>query len=211
MNHPGTQKPCNIFVISGPSGSGKSTLINRLMTVHPEIVFSVSHTTRPIRGKEVHGKDYYFVSKEHFSEMIEKDEFVEWAQVYDNFYGTGYKEVEYRISSKENAVLVLDIDVQGARNIKKKYPDAAFTLISPPSMAELRKRLVERENKEDQHIQRRLEIAWDELNQYRFYDYIIVNDDLDEAFSNLNAIYIAQKNIAPRFEPFMQKLLSSSF
>ncbi|HLP47160.1 MAG TPA: guanylate kinase, partial [Candidatus Kapabacteria bacterium] len=123
----------NLIVVSGPSGSGKSTLIRRLLQKHPELVFSTSHTTRSRREREIDGKDYHFVSTEEFRRMIESDEFVEWAQVYGNYYGTSYGEIESKTKESQKTFLVLDIDVQGARNIKKKYPDALFVFIIPPT------------------------------------------------------------------------------
>jgi guanylate kinase len=195
----------NIVVISGPSGSGKSTLIKRLLAQHPGIVFSVSHTTRPARGREKDGVDYHFVSEEQFFRMKERDEFVEWARVYDNYYGTSYKEIDTKIGVGER--LLLDLDIQGARNIKERYPDALFILVVPPSLEVLRKRLVEREKKVDRHIEKRLEIAREELSQYELYDYIVINDDVEEAFAVLNAIYIAFNNITSRHETFMKRLV----
>ncbi|NIM16256.1 MAG: guanylate kinase [Candidatus Aminicenantes bacterium] len=198
----------NIIVISGPSGSGKSTLIDRLMAQHPEIIFSTSHTTRPLRGRERDGEDYYFVSEKQFLQMAERGEFVEWAKVYEDYYGTSYKEIETK--TKTGKDLVLDIDVQGAGNIKKKYPDALFILVAPPSMEELRNRLVEREQKIDPHIEKRLEIAREELSQYDIYDYIVINDNLEDAFAVLNAIYIAFRNTISRHETFMKQLVEKS-
>lgn len=198
----------NIIVISGPSGSGKSTLIERLTAQYPDIIFSTSHTTRPLRGSERDGEDYYFVSEERFLKMAERGEFVEWAKVYENYYGTSYKEIETK--SKTGKDLVLDIDVQGAGIIKKKYPGALFILVAPPSLQDLRKRLVEREQKIDRHIEKRLEIAREELSRYDIYDYIVINDNLEDAFAVLNAIYIAYRNTISRHEEFMKQLVEKS-
>jgi len=196
----------NIIVISGPSGSGKSTLIRRLLQKHPEIVFSVSHTTRPRREREVEGRDYYFIGVEQFKQMISKDEFVEWAEVYGNYYGTGAREIETRGKQEQNKFLALDIDVQGARNIKSKYPDALFIFVVPPSLEELENRLLKREKKEDESTRTRLEIARQELKEYGIYDYIVVNKDLDEAFYILNAIYTAYRNTTARREYYIKRL-----
>jgi guanylate kinase len=197
----------NIIVISGPSGSGKSTLIGRLMEQHPEIIFSTSHTTRPSRGKEVNGSDYHFIPREEFLVMVENDEFVEWAKVYGNYYGTSYREVESKAKMGGDTILALDIDVQGARKIKEKYPDALFIFVVPPSLEILRQRLEAREKKFDQHIRKRLEIAKEELKQYNIYDYIVVNDKLEEAFKVLDAIYTAYGHTKWRQEVFMRKYL----
>jgi len=194
-----------IVVISGPSGSGKSTLINRLMKRHREIVFSVSHTTRPIRGQEVDGKDYHFVDKAGFDHMVDNDEFVEWANVYENFYGTSYKEVE---GKSKNGVLVLDIDVQGGEKIKKKYPDALLILVVPPSLDALRQRLLDRKQDSTDDINTRLQIAKRELRQYENYNYIVINDQLENAFTVLDAIYTAFNHTVDRHKHFMNKLLA---
>jgi len=200
--------PRNIFVISGPSGSGKTTLIKRLMALHPRIVFSTSHTTRTIRAGETHGKEYYFVSVEEFLRLRDNGEFVEWAEVYGNYYGTSLKEIETKsVHRDENGgfTLVLDIDVQGAINIRKKYPEAQFVLITPPSMEELRNRLIIREQKIDAHFEHRLRIANEELQQFNVYDYIVINDQLEEAFSILNSIFIAFQNTTARRAAFMKE------
>ena len=197
----------NIIVISGPSGSGKSTLIGKLMEQHPEIIFSTSHTTRPIRGKEVNGRDYHFISQQEFLEMVKNDDFVEWAEVYGNYYGTSYREIDSKSKKGGDTILALDIDVQGARKIRKKYLDALFIFVVPPSLEILRQRLEARERKFDQHIRERLEIAKKELQQYDIYDYIVVNDKLEEAFKVLDAIYIAYRHTRWRQEAFMKKYL----
>jgi guanylate kinase len=197
----------NIIVISGPSGSGKSTLIGRLMKLHPEIIFSTSHTTRPVRGKEVNGSDYHFIPREEFLEMVRNDEFVEWAEVYGNYYGTSYREIDHKSKKGGDTILALDIDVQGARKIKEKYPDALFIFVVPPSLEILRQRLEARERKFDQHIRERLEIAKEELKQYSIYDYIVVNDKLEEAFKVLDAIYTAYQHTRWRQEAFMKQYL----
>lgn len=198
----------NLIVISGPSGSGKSTLIRRLLEKHREIVFSVSHTTRPRREREIDGKDYYFVSVDQFKQMIANNEFVEYAEVFGNYYGTSYREIETRGNANYNNFLALDIDVQGARNIRKKYLEALFIFIIPPSLEELQNRLLKREKKEDENTRKRLEIARQELKEYEIYDYIVVNKDLDQAFFILNSIYTAYRNTTARREYFIKRLLA---
>lgn len=200
----------NIIAISGPSGSGKSTLIGRLMKRHPEIIFSTSHTTRPIRVKEVNGRDYHFISQQEFLEMVKNDEFLEWAEVYGNYYGTSYREIDSKSKRGDDTILALDIDVQGARKIKEKYPGTLFIFVVPPSLEILRQRLEARERKIDQHIRGRLEIAKEELKQYSIYDYIVVNDKLEQAFKVLDAIYIAFRHTRWRQEAFMKKYLISN-
>ena len=175
------------------------------MEQHTDILFSTSHTTRPIRDNEMDGKDYYFISKEQFLQMIDNDEFVEWAQVYQNYYGTSYREIESKCQSGKN--LVLNLDVQGAKNFKKKYPEALFIFVVPPSLEELQRRLKERENKMDLHILKRLEVASEEMEHYHLYDYIVVNDNLQEAMEVLNSIYTAYQNTTARHEAFIKRLL----
>ncbi len=198
----------NIVVISGPSGSGKSTMILRLMQKYPELIFSVSHTTRPPRGSEEDGKNYHFVSRQAFMEMVDKNQFVEWADVYGNFYGTSYSEIESK--SQSGKCLVLDIDVQGARNIKKRFPEALLIFVIPPSMEELRRRLVNRDKTVDANMERRLTIAREEVKQYRQYDYIIVNDQLDQAFNALDAVYTAFRHSSAHQEPVVEALLAKN-
>ncbi len=197
----------NIIVISGPSGCGKSTLINHLMEQHTDILFSTSHTTRPIRDNEIDGKDYYFISKEQFLQMIDNDEFVEWAQVYQNYYGTSCREIETKCQSGKS--LMLNLDVQGAKNFKKKYPEALYIFVVPPSLEELQRRLKERENKMDPNTLKRLEVAREEMEHYHLYDYIVVNDNLQEAMHVLSSIYTAYQNTTARHEAFVKSLLVS--
>ena len=197
----------NIIVISGPSGSGKSTLIKKLIEKHEELEFSVSHTTRPKRKGETEGKDYFFVSKEKFSEMIKNDEFVEWAEVHQNLYGTSFNKIDEM--SKGNRILLLDVDVQGARNIKDKFPDALFIFIVPPTYEELRERLIKREHRVDENIKKRLQIAKQELENYRIYDYVVINDSVEDAFWDLNCIYNAYKNTVSRKKGIIDEIIRS--
>lgn len=199
----------NIIVISGPSGSGKSTLVKYLMERHPELEFSVSHTTRPIRGREVNGVDYHFVEREHFQRLIDEGAFVEYAEVYGNYYGTSFQEVETKGNWTTGKYLVLDIDIQGARIVRKRFPDALFVLVSPPSVQTLGERLARREGKLDDVIKNRLLIARGELEQFNFYDYIIINDRLEDAKSDMEAIYTAYRCKTFRKAPFMRKMLES--
>jgi guanylate kinase len=180
----------NLMVISGPSGSGKSTLIRMLLKQHPGLLFSVSHTTRSKRKGEKEGKDYYFVTKEDFIKMIDGDQFLEWAEVHMNYYGTSWREIQAK--SKRDEILILDIDIQGASNLKSRFPGAWYVFVVPPSMNELEKRLINRQGEGlSSENQKRLARAKDELDQYVMYDFLVVNDDKDRAFSDLNCIYMA--------------------
>jgi len=200
----------NIIVISGPSGSGKSTLIRSLLKDHRDIIFSVSHTTRPRRGKEVEGKHYHFISKAQFRRMIDNNTFVEWAEVHNNYYGTGFAEIDNKLKDSGNRVLVLDLDVQGAKNIKKKFPEALLILVTPPTLKELETRLLRREKAINQQVKKRLQIAKEELNEYKFYDYIVINENLEKAYSVLNAIFTAFKNTTARNEARIKRIITSS-
>jgi guanylate kinase len=179
----------NIIIISGPSGSGKSTLIHPLLAACPELHFSISHTTRMPRQNEAHGRDYYFVSRSVFQKMVQRDEFAEWAEVHGHCYGTSWREI--RGKSEKSRTLVLDIDVQGARNIKRQFPEAMSILVIPPSLAELKKRLIKRELKWNPETKQRLQSALDELNEYQLYDYVIINRDLKKAYADLHCLYVA--------------------
>jgi len=182
----------NIIVISGPSGSGKSTLIRELFEKFDNLTFSVSYTTRKIRNGEQEGINYNYVSEETFKNMIDNDKFVEWASVYGKYYGTAWEEIKKK-SEKDN-ILILDIDIQGAKKIKEKFNEALMVLISPPSFSELKKRLVNREKRNDEDIRNRLAISLSELKEYQIYDNIIINDDLEKAKLTLNSIVRAYKS-----------------
>jgi guanylate kinase len=137
--------------------------------------------------------------------MIDNNEFVEWAEVYQNYYGTSYREIETK--AKAGKYLLLDLDVQGARNIKAKYPEAMLILIVPPSFEELQRRLVGREKKVDDHVRTRLKIARDELSQFTLYEYVVINDNFNKASYILDAIYTAYRNLTPRRAIYIQNLL----
>lgn len=177
----------NIIIISGPSGCGKSTLIAMLLAEFPELCFSVSHTTRPRRPSEVDGKDYHFVSLETFARLVKDNRFAEWAEVHGHRYGTSWKEI--RAKSGRGRTLVLDVDIQGARSIKRQFPEAMGVFIVPPSLAALKKRLRSRQNRLDGEARRRLGAALKELRAYRMYDFVIVNNELAEALADLCCLY----------------------
>lgn len=179
----------NIIVLSGPSGCGKSTLLRRLLDEFRGLNFSVSHTTRSPRETEIDGRDYHFVSSARFQEMTERGEFAEWARVHHHRYGTSWKEISEKSTGARN--LILDVDVQGARNIRNQFPEATSVFISPPSLGELKKRLIGRERQVDEDIRNRLNDAASELKEAGQYDYIIINDDLDQAYDALRGIFIA--------------------
>jgi guanylate kinase len=180
-----------VFIISAPSGSGKSTLVNRLMASDKNLVFSVSYTTRKARGAEVDAQQYHFISKAEFLARIAHDEFLEYAKVFGNFYGTHRSILEKGLA--EGKDVVLDIDVQGARQLNEKIPDAASIFILAPSRDELAKRLRARSEDSEEVIQRRLAGAAQEILDYRRYEYVLVNDDVDQASEQLKAIVEAER------------------
>ena len=178
-----------LLILSAPSGTGKTTLARRLVAAHPGAVFSVSYTTRAPRGHEKDGVDYHFVSEERFQQMIGEGAFVEWAKVHGHHYGTPRSSIDHA-----KGLVVFDIDVQGGETIKKQHPDAVRALILPPSLAELERRLRARSTDDDATVRRRLHAAQIEMRLARLagYEYWVVNDDLDRAFGDLEAIVRAE-------------------
>lgn len=172
-----------IFIISAPSGSGKSTLVNTLLAHEPGLIFSVSYTTRAPRGQEQEGREYHFVTREEFQRMIDAGEFIEWARVFDDYYGTHRRYVDQ--GRAEGRDVVLDIDVQGARQLKSKIPQAVSIFILAPSREELEKRLRARGDVSEAVIRKRLAKAAGEIRNFRQYDYVLVNDDLQAASERL--------------------------
>jgi guanylate kinase len=176
----------NIFVISAPSGTGKSTLIKKLMADSPSLCFSISYTTREPRAGEKNGKDYFFVSRRVFEGMVRRDEFVEWAEVYGELYGTGCKQI--RAAQERGQDILLDIDVQGHQQVRQRLPDAVSVFILPPSFQELARRLRDRQSDAEEAIEYRLQTACEEIAHWPEYDYLVVNDDIAEAAHALRAI-----------------------
>jgi len=197
----------SILVISAPSGAGKSTLIKRLMAASPELRFSVSYTTRAPRAKEKHGRDYFFVSRRVFEGMIRRNEFVEWADVFGHLYGTAHQQL--RIAQEAGQDILLDIDVQGHRQVRKRLPEAVSIFILPPSFKELARRLRHRHSDAPEEIERRLHMARKEIGHWAEYDYLVVNDELGKATQALQAIVRAapfrRPNQAGRVEKIIGK------
>lgn len=186
-----TQNRGIALVVSGPSGVGKGTLIGMLMNEFKNLEFSISYTTRKPRPNEIDGVHYYFVSKEEFKKMIDENKFAEWAEVHGNFYGTPIDEIEKKL--KKGVDVVFDIDVQGARQLKRNLPSGIFIFIMPPSMDELKNRLIKRSQDPISDIEIRLKNAQKEINSSREFDYIVVNDDLNVAYEQLRCIYVSMK------------------
>ena len=180
-----------VYIISAPSGSGKSTLVNGVRRIVPGLDFSVSYTTRPPRRNEKHEREYSFVPREEFKEMAQKGEFLEHADVFGNLYGTS--RIFLRKAEEAGHDLLLDIDVQGAEQIKSKLPEAVRIFIMPPDRQTLEDRLRNRSLDAEDVIQRRLATATREIENYANYDYILVNDRLDESVETLKAILLAER------------------
>jgi len=183
----------NLFIISAPSGTGKTTILKRVIAELKNIVFSVSHTTRSPRPGEEKDVDYFFVDRDTFVTMEEQGLFLEWAEVHGNLYGTCRNTVQ-AIIEKGNDI-ILDIDVQGARQLMDKLKnEGVFVFISPPSLHELEKRLVKRGTESESVIATRLNNAHDEMKSLEYYDYVIVNDRVDQAVEELKSIIIAERS-----------------
>ena len=180
-----------VFIISAPSGSGKTTLVERLLGEVPGLHFSVSYTTRPRRGQEQHGREYFFVGREEFEAMLGRGELLEWAEVFGNYYGTSRRFLEE--AERDGKDLLLDIDVQGAAQVKRKLPHAVSIFILPPSRGELEERLRRRGEDSEEVIQRRLGNAGREICGYEQYDYVLINDLLVRSAERLQSIVLAER------------------
>ena len=188
--NPSTHKPL-VYIISAPSGSGKSTLVTELLTLVPDLDFSISYTTRPPRGSEQDGKQYFFISRNEFERMIDRDEFLEYADVFGNYYGTARRFLQE--AEQKGHDLLLDIDVQGAKQIKQKLPEAISIFVLPPDRKTLEWRLRKRSEDAEAVIQRRLVTASREIENYDKYNYILVNDKLEESIESFKAIVRAER------------------
>ncbi|MCG2813186.1 MAG: guanylate kinase, partial [Thermodesulfovibrionales bacterium] len=166
-----------LFIVSAPSGTGKTTLCQNLSSIIQNLRHSVSYTTRPMRHGEVNNRDYTFIKEDVFRRMARRDEFVEWAEVHGNLYGTSRKRLEAMLD--KGIDVILDVDTQGARQIRKKYKDGIYIFILPPSLRALKERLKKRMCNSKEEIQRRLKRAVDEISEYKKYDYVIINAVFD--------------------------------
>jgi guanylate kinase len=196
-----------VFIISAPSGSGKSTLVSRLLQKVPGLMFSVSYTTRKPRGTEVDGQNYHYVSRCEFEAMLARDEFLEHAEVFGNYYGTHRTYLDR--AQAEGQDLVLDIDVQGERQLKRKIPEAVSVFILAPSRQILEQRLRARGEDRDDVIDRRLREAAEEIREYDNYDYVLINRDLAESDRTLSAIVLAERVRRTRIEERIRPILET--
>ncbi|MDQ4144066.1 MAG: guanylate kinase [Actinomycetota bacterium] len=178
-----TESVGRLFVVSGPSGAGKGTVVRGVLQSRPDVFLSVSATTRPARAGEIDGVDYHFVSREDFARMREQGEFLEWAQVYDNFYGTPREPIDRAAGAGRD--VIAELDIQGAMMVKRSRPDAVLIFIEPPSLEELAPRLRGRGTEDANALSRRLQAAYEEIKKKEAYDHVVVNDALDEAVASL--------------------------
>lgn len=197
-----------MLIVSSPSGAGKTTLCARLRAEFPDLRFSVSHTTRKPRPTEVDGREYHFVSQPVFEEMIRAGAFAEWAKVHDNYYGTSLKEIDTARASAGG--VIFDIDFQGARQIRAHFPESVGVFILPPSLEELERRLRGRGTEDEQATLRRLANAKREIARYGLFDYIVINDDVEQAYGRLRAIAFAERCRRRRWALRCEALLATT-
>lgn len=187
-----------LLVVSGPSGAGKGTICKALLNKNDQIKLSVSATTRKPRNGEVHGVNYFFIEKEEFTRMVENGEFLEHAQIYDNFYGTPKAAIIECLEKGQD--VILEIEMQGARQIKEVYPEGVFIFVLPPSLEELKSRIVGRGTETQEEIEKRFSCAFEEINQIVNYDYFIVNEDIEKSVNDVEAIILSEKNKVTRYK-----------
>jgi guanylate kinase len=205
LNEAGTARRGRLFVIAAPSGAGKTSLVRALMEQVPTLRFSVSYTTRPKRPAELDGRDYFFVSREEFERMVAAGEFLEYARVFENYYGTSRQQVEESLASGQD--LILEIDWQGAAQIRRAMPESVSVFILPPSRAELERRLRGRGTDSEEVIARRLGEAADDMKHWEEFDYVVVNDDFDRAVSELRGTVMEAGKAARRDRPGLAELV----
>lgn len=199
-----------LIVISGPSGVGKNTIISNLFKKLPKLKYSISATTRSPRPNEVDGQHYFFLSETEFLEKIDQTEFLEWAKVYQYYYGTPKEQVFQLLNAGDD--VILDVDVQGALQIKKSYPEAVLVFLAPPSLQELKNRLINRQTEADSQIAIRLQYIETEFKAAPEYDYFLINEDIDLTCHQIECIILAEKCRISRQEAnFLDKILRDSF
>lgn len=199
--------PGTLFVVSSPSGGGKGTLIRRVLGSVPNLSYSVSYTTRTPRNGEVHGREYYFVNRETFETMVRGNEFLEWAEVHGNLYGTSKQQVA--VETAAGTDIVLEVDVQGAASIRNLTLDSVSIFILPPSYETLRERLIARGTDSAEQLALRLNNAPEELRQFSCFDYVIINDDVDRAAHQLAAIIYGERARCERQDKVVKQVIEN--
>jgi guanylate kinase len=194
-----------LFVVSGASGTGKTSLCRAVLKIYPNLRFSVSHTTRPQRPGDENGRDYYFISPEEFQRMIDQGDFAEWAEIYGHRYGTSKRMLEKAQAQGQD--LILDIDSQGARQLRQQGRPGTFIFTLPPSLAELRQRLMKRKTEGKEALEERLIKAREEIVEARWYDFLIINDELKKAQAQLQAIILAEHCRRERMAEVLEELI----
>jgi guanylate kinase len=195
------------MIVSAPSGTGKTTLCRLLLKSEPEITFSVSYTTRSQRAGEIDGKDYHFISNEEFKRMDENGDFLETEAIFNHFYGTSGKDINKSLAKGKN--ILLDVDTKGAKNLKHTCPEGVFVFILPPSLGTLKRRLAKRGSEDEKNIRLRMEKACEEIHENHWYDYVIVNDIINDSLEALKSIYIAEKHRRKRQTEVIEKIIRS--
>ncbi|MGN0941749.1 MAG: guanylate kinase [Selenomonadaceae bacterium] len=194
----------SLIVVSGPSGAGKDTICSAFLEREKNIAYSVSATTRAPRAGEVDGKNYYFVTREQFESMKEHDELLEWAEVYGNYYGTPIKKIQEKIAAGQD--ILLEIDTQGAMNVKRRFPNGVFVFILPPSLDELQRRIRGRGTEDEKTIEKRLGASVGEIKMASDYHYVIINDEVETAVEKLMAIVTAEHCCASRNQELIDEI-----
>ena len=201
-----TQPKGKLFVFAAPSGAGKTTLVHAVVTKHPELRFSISYTTRKPRRNEADGVDYLFVSREEFMRLRDEGEMLEHAEVFDNFYATSRSQVEKHLA--ENRNVILEIDWQGARQVRESMPEAVTVFFLPPSVEELERRLRDRRTDAPEVIERRLRDALSDMSHWDEFDYVIINDDLNRAVSDLEDVLAGQGEASSTSNPGLRSAVA---
>ena len=202
-----TNNPPRLYVISAPSGAGKTTLVRALLLRNPRVQFSISYTTRMPRVRENNGDDYFFVSKEEFEIMVKDDDFLEHAEVFDNYYGTAKNQVRSQLDADKH--VLLEIDWQGAQQIRQAWPTCVSVFILPPSSQELERRLRTRATDSEKVIQRRLKDSISDISHWSEFDHVIVNDNLEEALKELEDVVSANGDSSLTSNPERRALIKS--
>ena len=196
-----------LFIVSAPSGTGKTTLVERLVQRLPNLQLSRSYTSRPARAGEQHGVDYNFISRGHFETMVRDGAFLEWADVFGNYYGTGAADTEALLAAGQDVVLV--IDVQGARQVRSRGIETVGIFVLPPSSGILEQRLRGRSKDAEEQIRRRLQVACREVGEFEQYDYVVINDELEAAVNRIGAIVLAERSRVKSMRPAAETIIGT--